>query len=251
MTTDLRYSLDELARLAGIRERQIRELVRLDILPPPSSGGRGATYGQEHLDRLRAWKVLREKLPPRTTNRQLRVLLDRLHDQRLLRSIAEGKTPFELIDDRKEDVTIEGFTGTPLTARLSREAPAVRDMGVSQGEGTNQAALAYLSSMPRGAAARITLPSVTRAPRLEVDLGPSDSSGAGLSLSRLQSALEDYVAAHAAEVRVKPPRTETWQRVTVGRDLEISARGPLMPDEIQLLETIGQLLQQAIYRKER
>ena len=41
------------------------------------------------------------------------------------------------------------------------------------------------------------------------------------------------------------------KRVTVSGDLEISARGPLMPDEIELLETIGQLLQQAIYRKER
>ena len=122
---------------------------------------------------------------------------------------------------------------------------------LSQGESTNQAALAYLSSMPRAGAARVTLPSVTSAPRLEVELGPSDSSGAGLSLSRLQSALENYVAAHAAEVRVKAPRTETWQRLTIGRDLEISARGPLMPDEIHLLETVGHLLQQAIYRKEK
>ena len=94
------------------------------------------------------------------------------------------------------------------------------------------------------------MPSVSSAPRLEVTLEAGQSE-AVVPLERLQSALADYVATHAAEVRVKPPESETWHRVTVSRDLEISARGPLMPDEIQLLETIGQLLQQAIYRKEK
>ena len=59
------------------------------------------------------------------------------------------------------------------------------------------------------------------------------------------------VAAHAAGVRASPSRSEVWHRVVVGRDLEITARGPLSADEVHLLETIGQLLQQAVYRRSR
>jgi DNA-binding transcriptional MerR regulator len=249
MTSENRYPLDHLARLSGVPERQIRELVRLRLLLAPSSQGRGATYGTEHLDRLRTWKALRSRVPSSTTNDQLRILLNKLSDKGLLRVIAEGKIPFDLIDDQKQGVTIgvaESTTG--LVARLSREPALSPDEQAAESQHTNQEALAYLSSL-RGVP-RLVMPSVTSAPRLEVTLD-ADQSEATLPLERLRSALQDYVATHAATVRVKPPETETWHRVTVSRDLEISARGPLMPHEIQLLETIGQLLQQAIYRKER
>lgn len=250
MTTEARYPLDHLARLSGVPERQIRELVRLRLLPAPSSQGRGATYGTEHLDRLRAWKALRSKVPASTTNDQLRVLLNKLSDKGLLRVIAEGKIPFDLIDDQKQEVTIgvaESMTGR--VASLSRESGSSPDERIAETYAANQEALAYLSSLPR--APRLVMPSVTSAPRLELDLSTADRTDAGLPLDRLREALQDYVDEHAAEVRVKLPRAETWQRVTIGRDLEIAARGPLLPDEIQLLETVGQLLQQAIYRKEK
>jgi DNA-binding transcriptional MerR regulator len=251
MTTDTRYPLDHLARLSGVPERQIRELVRLRLLPAPSSQGRGATYGTEHLDRLRAWKALRSKVPTGTTNDQIRILLNKLSDKGLLRVIAEGKIPFDLIDDQKQDVTI-GTTGSApsFLARMfrSQEPSSDSESRVFEGEPANQEALTYLAQL-RGVP-RLVMPSVSSAPRLEVTLEAGQSE-AVVPLERLQSALADYVATHAAEVRVKPPESETWHRVTVSRDLEISARGPLMPDEIQLLETIGQLLQQAIYRKEK
>jgi len=246
MTSDLRYTLEELAQVASVPGRQIRELVRLGILPGPSSGGRGATYGSETLDRLRAWKVLREKLPPKTTNSQIRILLDKLTDGGILRAIAEGSVPFELLDDGKEDVTVAETAGIP--AYLSRETRSFDTM--SQGSGINERALEYLSSMRR-AFKRVTLESVDSAPRVELGVGDPSQSGAGVSLERLFDALRRYVTEHAAQVRVRPPKAETWHVVTAGNDLEISARGPLMPDEIQLLETVGQLLQQAIYRKEK
>jgi hypothetical protein len=84
---------------------------------------------------------------------------------------------------------------------------------------------------------------------LAVDLGSSRRSGAALSLARLKAALEEYVARHSQGVRVTPARSETLHRVRVGRDLEIVARGPLDPDDVQLLESVAQLLQQAIYRR--
>jgi DNA-binding transcriptional MerR regulator len=240
MSNDTSFSLERLAEAAGVSPRQIRELIRLGVIPAPSSQGRGATYGPEHLDRLRAWKVLREQAPAKTTNDQLRMAIDQLSDTGVLRAVGEGKMPISLVDDAKAEVTLDSM---PLVARLSREAPA------SQGSGKNESALAYLQQL-RNAAKRVTMPFVGGAPRIELGVG-GEQSGAALPLDRLQEALARYVADHAKEVRVKPPKTETWQRVAIGRDLEISARGPLMPDEIQLLETIGQLLQQAIYRKEK
>ena len=243
MNTDLRHTLEELAQVASVPERQIRELVRLGIIPAPSSRGRGATYGAEHLDRLRAWKVLREKLPPKTTNEQIRKLLDTLSEGGILRAIAEGRIPFELHDDDKEEVTV---TGMGIPARLSRDVPTASKR-MTFDEGVNESALQYLKSVPR--TGRVTMPKADGAPRVEVGVG--DQSGAGLSLKRMYDALRRYVTEHSAEVRVKPQKTEMWHRVNAGNDVEISARGPLAPDEIQLLETVGQLLQQAIYRKEK
>ena len=243
MNTDPRHTLEELAQVASVPERQIRELVRLGILPAPSSRGRGATYGAEHLDRLRAWKALREKMPPKTTNEQIRKLLDTLSEGGILRAIAEGRIPFELHDDDKEDVTVTGM-GIPMM-RASRVVPGA-SKNVSQ-DSVNESALEYLSTVPR--TGRVTVPKSAGTPRVEVGVG--DQSGAGLSLKRMYDALRRYVTEHSAEVRVKPPKTEMWHRVNTGNDIEISARGPLAPDEIQLLETVGQLLQQAIYRKEK
>jgi DNA-binding transcriptional MerR regulator len=162
MTSENRYPLDHLARLSGVPERQIRELVRLRLLPAPSSQGRGATYGTEHLDRLRTWKALRSRVPSSTTNDQLRILLNKLSDKGLLRVIAEGKIPFDLIDDQKQDVTIgvaESTTG--LVARLSREPALSPDEQAAESQRTNQEALAYLSSL-RGVP-RLVMPSVQRA----------------------------------------------------------------------------------------
>ena len=241
MTSEARYSLEELGDLAGVPPRQVRELVRLGILAAPSSRGRGASYGADHLDRLRAWKVLREQAPAKTTNEQLRVALNRLSAQGVLRSIAEGKTPVVMFDDDKEDVTLDRIAGSliPTAGVVAR---------MSQGDSINEEALKYLANLPRGSA-RVAMSKLSREPRVEVPLTKEGSST--VPMERLRDALEQYVSDHASEVRVKPPRTETWQRVNISGDLEISARGPLSPDEIQLLETIGQLLQQAIYRKER
>lgn len=250
------HSLDDLERATRVPRRQIRELVRLGILPAPSSRGRGASYGMEHLDRLRVWKRLRREAPAGTTNEQLRVLIDQLHDQGLLRPMADGKIPFDLIDDGREAATIATSTA-PLA--MAEPAPAAYEMegdespaeGMSHPSDINESALEYLRSIrptPRPAA-RLTMQAGETATRFAVDLGGAKRSGAHRMMDRLMEALGAYVAQHAPGVRVNPSRSETWQRVTVGKDLEISARGPLTPDEIQLLETVGQLLQQAIYRK--
>ena len=243
---DRRYALEDLEAAADVPARQIRELIRLRILPAPSSRGRGATYGTEHLYRLRAWKRLRDDLPRTTTSDRIRRLLNTLSDQGLLRQIADGTIPFTLVDDQSDEVTV--VEAPPAPFNTLRE-PSRR---LSDAPGINDAALDYLRSIKanRPAPATLTARVPFAKPQLQVNLGAAERSGAQLSLERLFTALDAYASSHSANVRVNQPKSETWQRVTIGGDLEIAARGALSPDEIQLLETVGQLLQQAIYRKE-
>jgi hypothetical protein len=116
--------------------------------------------------------------------------------------------------------------------------------------GVNEEALGYLAGMRRVEPARLLM-RYSAQPTLEVDIRAAKRAGPELALRRLRSALEEYLASSGDTVRVNASKSEIWHRVSATGDIEIAARGPLTPDEIQLLETIGQLLQQAIYRKER
>jgi DNA-binding transcriptional MerR regulator len=55
------YSLQDLSDQSGIELRTIRSYIQSGILQRPSSSGRGAYYRDEHLNRLKAMRVLRER----------------------------------------------------------------------------------------------------------------------------------------------------------------------------------------------
>lgn len=62
--TDPRYSLTELADLAGVTPRTVRYYMSQGLLPSPGSSGPGAKYDDAHLGRLRlVRKLQREHLP--------------------------------------------------------------------------------------------------------------------------------------------------------------------------------------------
>lgn len=60
---DRSYALEELEALSGIPERTIRSYIARRMLPPPSGRGRAATYGEEHLTRLRFLQAVRAASP--------------------------------------------------------------------------------------------------------------------------------------------------------------------------------------------
>ncbi len=265
MADDARYSLRELERLSGVPARQIRELIRLAVVPGASSGGRGATYGREHLDRLRAWKRLRAEAPAGTTTESLRVLLERLQDARLLGGVADGKLPFTLVDDNGD-----GDASPPRAMPEGNRMPAAPEPAAEPPQGRNEGALQYLRSvresperyarMPRAAdsvarprpspepVARLAVGKTTLRGRLEVNLQAAQRSRASFALQRLHEALAGLEPEQAAPARPSS-RADPWLRVAVGRDLEIAARGPLEGDDVRLLEAVAQLLQQTIYRR--
>ena len=58
---DINFSLIELSNSTGVDSRTIRHYISIGLLPSPFSRGRSAKYGQIHLDRLRAIKVLQTR----------------------------------------------------------------------------------------------------------------------------------------------------------------------------------------------
>jgi DNA-binding transcriptional MerR regulator len=62
--SDARYSLTELADLAGVTPRTVRYYMSQGLLPSPGASGPGAKYDDTHLERLRLVRRLqREHLP--------------------------------------------------------------------------------------------------------------------------------------------------------------------------------------------
>jgi DNA-binding transcriptional MerR regulator len=55
------YTITELADLSGVNRRNIHFYVQQGLLPPPEGAGLGARYNDEHLLRLRAIPILRNR----------------------------------------------------------------------------------------------------------------------------------------------------------------------------------------------
>ncbi len=224
---------------------------------PPSSSGRGATYGPEHLDRLLAWKRLRNGAPAGTTNAQLKALIDHLAENRaLLQGVADGSIPFKLVDDQSEAVQV-ALIPAPLTAGASAapEAKVPPALADSSRRDKNAPAMEYLARLRAGGKGALSTAAAANAPAaagatLQLGANVAARSAARIPLDRLHASLAAWVELHAPNVRTKPVQSETWHRVRVGRDLTIAARGPLAPEELALLDAVGELLQRALYRTE-
>ena len=55
------FSIAELESISGVNRRNIHFYIQQGILPPPEGAGLGARYSEEHLLRLRAIPVLRNR----------------------------------------------------------------------------------------------------------------------------------------------------------------------------------------------
>ena len=87
MSDDVRYSLTELADLAGVTPRTVRYYLSSGLLPGVGPSGPGSKYGEEHLRRLRLIRRLqRDHLPLAEIRRRL----DELDDD-AIRGLAEAE----------------------------------------------------------------------------------------------------------------------------------------------------------------
>jgi DNA-binding transcriptional MerR regulator len=84
-----RFKLDELAERAGVSPRTVRYYVQRGLLPAPEFRGPDTAYGDEHLHRLKAIRVLQERHLPLDAIEA--TLASRSIDE--IARIAQGKVP--------------------------------------------------------------------------------------------------------------------------------------------------------------
>lgn len=87
-----RWKLDELAERAKVSVRTVRYYVQRGIVPAPEFRGPDTAYGEEHLARLRAIRVLQERHLPLD---EIQSILKPLAPEAVAR-IADGELPATL-----------------------------------------------------------------------------------------------------------------------------------------------------------
>lgn len=90
MSAHATYSIGKLARAANVTTRTIRYYVAQGLLPPPRGGGRVASYGDEHLNRLELIKLLKQEFLPLN---EIKALLGRLDDDAVRLLLTERRQP--------------------------------------------------------------------------------------------------------------------------------------------------------------
>ena len=116
MPDDVRYSLSELADLAGVTPRTVRYYLASGLLPGVGQSGPGAKYGEDHLGRLRLIRRLqRDHLPLAEIRRRLEGL-----DDDAVRGLAEQPTT------PGRPTTPRSTTSDPSLRRLDRRRAAPR-----------------------------------------------------------------------------------------------------------------------------
>lgn len=108
------FSLEQLCDATGVKERTIRSWIKEGVLPAARGRGRGAYYGQDHMDRLLFIRRLREATGSRLPLPMLRDIFDRLAtggDPEVVHRVAQGE----------ETLSVAGLTGpSGLVAETTR-----------------------------------------------------------------------------------------------------------------------------------
>ena len=116
------FSLEQLCDATGVKERTIRSWIKEGVLPAARGRGRGAYYGQDHMDRLLFIRRLREVTGSRLPLPMLRDIFDRLaagDDPEVVHRVAQGD----------ESLSVAGLTGP---SGLVAEATRVHDVGLGR-----------------------------------------------------------------------------------------------------------------------
>jgi DNA-binding transcriptional MerR regulator len=189
---DARYSLTELADLAGVTPRTVRYYLASGLLPAVGVSGPGAKYGDDHLDRLRVIRRLqREHLPLAEIRRRLAEL-----DGATIHDLAGTEAPATPGDSALE--YIRGVLG-------------VASSGISGGQPRTPSLMRFMRSVP----APLTGP-FAESPRFKTVAIPPPTAPAHAT------------AEPPAEYHSTPTNAERsqWERIVLAPDVELHVRRP-------------------------
>ncbi len=189
MDHDLNLSIDELASAVGVPVRTVRFYISEGLLPGPRARGKGASYGEEHLLRLRLIRRLAERHVPLA---EIRSQLERLAAAELRGLLAEEEQRSQELERRAQ-----GPSPREYVSALLRQAREAREPGAT-----------YLSPpVPAEPAAPQAPPAPARQTR-EPDLLALASQAAGeLELRALEA-----------------PPPDSWERWELAPGVELHVR---------------------------
>jgi DNA-binding transcriptional MerR regulator len=202
MPDDDRYSLTELADLAGVTPRTVRYYLAQGLLPAVGQTGPGSKYDGGHLARLRVIRRLQaEHLPLAEIRRRLETL-----DDGEIRDLVDAGEPAPPTDTALEYLRTV-LAGPPLL-RSSRPTSAAPWPASSP-------------AAPPGVVGRpsMSLPSVASARDPIAEVLPDDGAQAPPATPA--------PALVPAETTVRPGDRSQWERILLGPDVELHIRRPL------------------------
>ena len=278
---EMTYTLQELAELSGIEARTIRSYIERDLLPGPYGLGPKAAYGQEHVDRLKVLGLLRNAHRAITLD-QIRTLLGQLTPEQIA-AIADGRQkvstafggglPVSSALTYLKSITVRGDRRDrsergPSGYRSEPSEPAASAASAEPAEPASPSPLPGPSApnlrtsprppaSPRAASARMAPvsgpPDFVSAP---LDAGRSSGRpelrrSAELGRTPFEQLLEALDGVLASENVSRSVRSETWHRIPITPDIELSVRGELDADQLAVLQRIGDHLRHLLMKGNR
>jgi DNA-binding transcriptional MerR regulator len=194
-------TLVELAEKTGIESRTIRSYIERGLLPNADSRGRGAGYTQEHLTRLLLIKSIRKARPNVQLN-EIRLLFQQSSPDQI-RNLAAGSFTASAA------AVTRAIQGDEVTEPPSApaELPSL-DISHPQEDGTS--------------------PTASTA-------APPDQLTAAERLAVVLRQLTGHTPAAGGS------RVETWHRIVINADVELSVRG-FGPDQLVVFREVADLL---------
>lgn len=203
ITPDNKISLYDLSEKTGVEARTLRSWIAADLLAGPDKAGRGALYPESNIDRALAVLALKEK---HSMSEISRMFLTASDEQ--IQDWAAGRIP----ESSGRSSTLDYIQSIRSRAPASAEKPSAK--GGRDDDYSNKARMH---------------------PRMK-NFDPA--SGDLAAIERLLLQLDQLVSGSFS----KRVRGETWTRIGVTRDIELSVRGSLKPDELRQFEVLaGQL----------
>lgn len=203
------FSLDELASESGFDRRVIRSFIEQGLLRGPDSMGRYARYSRAHLERLLAIKALKNMhgLPLHEVRRQLLSM-----SGQDIRTLASTTGPHRALIPADSASASEYLRSLPRAAKVIRE-------DVEDEDATDHSLAAYDEEETSGA--------------------PTHATPVDHLLIELGKLME------TRRVR-RQSKAESWHRIGITPDIELSVRGVEDTEELAQLERIADYLREIL-----
>lgn len=232
---DATYTLQQLSELSGVEPRTIRSYIERDLLPGPRGLGPKAAYGPEHAQRLEVIRLLRDAHRDITLD-QIRNFLGQLTPERIAAIAAGG--------------LVGGGGGGPEAAAFA--PPSTSALQYLHSITTPRPASGPQARAKSAAAAAGRAPSPASPPPARKSVVPGSPVSPG---SQGRTPFEELLGVLGAALGsgnvARSVRSETWHRVPITPDIELSVRGELDADNLALLQRIGDHLRHLLLKGTR